>query len=68
MWWPDGWPRCISRPRLAPAQNLMNEGISADRIFVTGNSGIDAVMFVRDGLESGKLESRGLPALVVAEN
>src|SRR5580765_2326909 len=37
---------------IGSAQNLMDERVSADRIFVTGNSGIDAVIFVRDGLES----------------
>jgi UDP-N-acetylglucosamine 2-epimerase (non-hydrolysing) len=35
--------------------NLMAEGVEATRIFVTGNPGIDAVLYVRDGLESGRL-------------
>ena len=35
--------------------NLMAEGVDATRIFVTGNPGIDAVLYVRDGLESGRL-------------
>src|SRR5436309_8678607 len=39
------------------ACHLMAEGVDRTKIFVTGNSGIDAVMFVRDGLESGKLVS-----------
>ena len=30
------------------AHNLRSEGISSDRIFVTGNSGIDAVLSIRD--------------------
>jgi UDP-N-acetylglucosamine 2-epimerase (non-hydrolysing) len=30
---------------------------------LTGNSGIDAVLYVRDGLESGKLVADGLPPL-----
>ena len=32
------------------AQNLRGEGIASDRIFVTGNSGIDAVLSIRDRL------------------
>ena len=30
---------------------------------MTGNSGIDAVLYVRDGLESGKLTADSLPVL-----
>ncbi len=35
--------------------NLLAEGVDGARIFVTGNPGIDAVLYVRDGLESGRL-------------
>src|SRR5437867_6508126 len=35
------------------AQNLIGEGVDPATIAVTGNSGIDAVLYVRDGLESG---------------
>src|SRR6266849_3276168 len=45
------------------AANLIAEGVDPARITVTGNSGIDAVMYVRDGLESGKLVGDGLPEL-----
>jgi UDP-N-acetylglucosamine 2-epimerase (non-hydrolysing) len=45
------------------ARNLIAEGVDPDRITVTGNSGIDAVLYVRDGLESGKLVADGLPPL-----
>src|SRR2546428_6445190 len=45
------------------ASNLLAEGVEQSRITVTGNSGIDAVMFVRDGIKSGKLASDGLPPL-----
>src|SRR5437773_4129331 len=45
------------------ARNLMAEGVAESRITVTGNSGIDAVLYVRDGLESGKLSGDGLPPL-----
>ncbi len=38
------------------ARNLQAEGIPAERVSVTGNSGIDAVLFVRDGLKSGRLK------------
>jgi UDP-N-acetylglucosamine 2-epimerase (non-hydrolysing) len=45
------------------AQNLREEGVAADSIHVTGNTGIDAVLFVRDGLEQGKLRGREWPEL-----
>ena len=38
------------------ARNLQNEGVDPDSISVTGNTGIDAVLYVRDGLESGRLQ------------
>jgi UDP-N-acetylglucosamine 2-epimerase (non-hydrolysing) len=38
-------------------ENLLREGVPAGRIEVTGNSGIDAVLYVRDGLEAGTLSS-----------
>jgi UDP-N-acetylglucosamine 2-epimerase (non-hydrolysing) len=37
------------------AENLRNEGVPPDSISVTGNTGIDAVLYVRDGLERGTL-------------
>jgi len=37
------------------AENLRAEGVPADTIGVTGNTGIDAVLYVRDGLERGTL-------------
>lgn len=37
------------------AENLRAEGVPADKIGVTGNTGIDAVLYVRDGLERGIL-------------
>jgi UDP-N-acetylglucosamine 2-epimerase (non-hydrolysing) len=45
------------------AQNLIAEGIDKASVTVTGNSGIDAVLFVRDGLESGALAADSLPVL-----
>jgi UDP-N-acetylglucosamine 2-epimerase (non-hydrolysing) len=38
------------------ARNLRAEGIPAESIAVTGNSGIDAVLYVRDGLQAGRLK------------
>ena len=35
--------------------NLLAEGIPADRICVTGNTGIDAVLYIADALERGTL-------------
>ncbi len=37
--------------------NLVREGVPVERTHVTGNSGIDAVLYVRDGLENGTLKS-----------
>ena len=50
-------------PTTAAAARLREEGIQEDRIFVSGNTGIDAVLAVRDQLVSGKLRSAALPAL-----
>lgn len=41
------------------AENLRAEGVAADSIHVTGNTGIDAVLYVRDGLEQGTLRGGG---------
>jgi UDP-N-acetylglucosamine 2-epimerase (non-hydrolysing) len=41
--------------------NLLAEGITTDRIFVTGNSGIDALFHIVAGLEQGRLETSGWP-------
>jgi UDP-N-acetylglucosamine 2-epimerase (non-hydrolysing) len=48
-------------PTRAAAENLLREGVAPDRILVTGNTGIDALLETRDALASGSLE--GLPAL-----
>ncbi len=36
--------------------NLLAEGVAADRILVTGNTGIDAVLYIADALERGAVE------------
>jgi UDP-N-acetylglucosamine 2-epimerase (non-hydrolysing) len=43
------------------AGNLEAEGVSKDSILVTGNTGIDAVLWVRDGLLDGRLAVKPLP-------
>jgi len=45
------------------ARNLAAEGVEREAIAVTGNTGIDAVLQVRDGLLSGRLHSDSLPGL-----
>ena len=45
------------------AENLRARGRGARSITVTGNTGIDAVLYVRDGLEQGTLHGRRLPEL-----
>jgi UDP-N-acetylglucosamine 2-epimerase (non-hydrolysing) len=42
-------------PTSRAAANLIAEGVPESRIHVTGNTGIDAVLYVRDALESGAL-------------
>lgn len=57
----------VSALHLAPtaqaAANLLREGVPAETITVTGNSGIDALLYVRDGLESGAIRGGGWPRL-----
>ncbi len=44
-------------PTEEAAKNLRREGTAPDSIHVTGNTGIDAVLYVRDALEHGRLET-----------
>jgi UDP-N-acetylglucosamine 2-epimerase (non-hydrolysing) len=50
-------------PTRGAAANLRREGVPEDCIFVTGNTGIDAVLHVRDRLEAGQLPSAVWPDL-----
>ncbi len=45
------------------ADNLCREGVNPAKIAVTGNTGIDAVLYVRDGLEQGRLQGQDWPQL-----
>ena len=45
------------------ARNLLAEGVPRSRVAVTGNSGIDAVLYVRDRLEQGRLRGPEWPQL-----
>ena len=42
------------------AENLYREGVAADSVTVTGNTGIDAVLYVRDQLAQGRWPA-GMP-------
>jgi UDP-N-acetylglucosamine 2-epimerase (non-hydrolysing) len=44
------------------ADNLRREGIAPDRIFITGNTGIDALLWVAGRLEKGELAGVEAPA------
>ena len=46
---------------LMAAENLRTDGVAPDSIHVTGNTGIDAVLYVRDGLIEGRLQGGRLP-------
>jgi UDP-N-acetylglucosamine 2-epimerase (non-hydrolysing) len=50
-------------PTEKAAANLRQEGVAPESISVTGNTGIDAVLYVRDGLEHGKLRGSDWPQL-----
>ncbi len=39
-------------------KNLLAEGIADERIFVTGNTGIDAVLYMADAFEQGAMAAR----------
>jgi UDP-N-acetylglucosamine 2-epimerase (non-hydrolysing) len=45
------------------AENLRRENVDPATIFVTGNTGIDAVLEVRDALAEGRLQGGELPQL-----
>jgi len=51
-------------PTRGAADNLRREGVAEERIRVTGNTGIDAVLRVREMLERGLLPSGKWPDLV----
>jgi UDP-N-acetylglucosamine 2-epimerase (non-hydrolysing) len=44
-------------------ENLLREGVPAERVPVTGNSGIDAVLYVREALAAGRLRGGEWPGL-----
>jgi len=50
-------------PTAGSRRNLLAEGIAGERIVVTGNSGIDAVLHVARELERGRMPSRTWPLL-----
>ncbi|MBV9303539.1 MAG: UDP-N-acetylglucosamine 2-epimerase (non-hydrolyzing) [Acidobacteriaceae bacterium] len=43
------------------AENLLHEGIAPESIQVTGNTGIDAVLSISEGIEQGRLSGISLP-------
>ena len=44
-------------PTEESAANLLREGVAPQTVHVTGNTGIDAVLYVRDALEQGRLHA-----------
>jgi UDP-N-acetylglucosamine 2-epimerase (non-hydrolysing) len=50
-------------PTPKAASHLTAEGVPANRIHITGNTGIDAVLYVRDALASGTLAAPDWPCL-----
>jgi UDP-N-acetylglucosamine 2-epimerase (non-hydrolysing) len=54
-------------PTQTAADNLLAEGVDRRSICVTGNSGIDAVLYVRDALVAGRLPAGDWPQLDTAK-
>ena len=50
-------------PTETARNNLRVEGVDARRISITGNSGIDAVLYIKDALASGRLHGGTWPQL-----
>ncbi len=50
-------------PTDSARRNLLAEGVPQSRIFVTGNSGIDAVLHIAAALGQGRLRPRAMPWL-----
>ena len=53
-------------PTAGAASALFREGVPRDTVFVTGNTGIDAVHYVRDSLVAGSLDAPDWPWLDAA--
>lgn len=45
-------------PTQSAAANLYREGIPSDSVMITGNTGIDAVLYVRNALDAGQLATK----------
>ncbi|MDE3165473.1 MAG: UDP-N-acetylglucosamine 2-epimerase (non-hydrolyzing), partial [Acidobacteriota bacterium] len=50
-------------PTARAAETLAAEGVPRERILLTGNTGIDAVLYVRDALDAGRMRVPGWPWL-----
>lgn len=50
-------------PTRAAEAALLREGVAPEKIFVTGNTGIDAMLWVRNALDQGELHAPALPWL-----
>jgi UDP-N-acetylglucosamine 2-epimerase (non-hydrolysing) len=50
-------------PTHRAAEALLREGTAREKIFVTGNTGVDAVLYVRDALDSGAFPAPHWPSL-----
>ncbi len=55
-------------PTTGAAANLRAEGVPDGGIFVTGNTGIDAVLYVRDAIEAGRLRGFDVPPAAASRN
>jgi UDP-N-acetylglucosamine 2-epimerase (non-hydrolysing) len=50
-------------PTRSSQEALLKEGVEPEKIFVTGNTGIDAVLWVRDALDNGSADAPHWPWL-----
>ena len=54
-------------PTQSAADNLLAEGVDRRSIYITGNSGIDAMLYMQDALAAGRLPAAGWPQLDTAK-
>ncbi|MEP7228560.1 MAG: UDP-N-acetylglucosamine 2-epimerase (non-hydrolyzing), partial [Gemmatimonadales bacterium] len=50
-------------PTVSSAENLRKEGIGGERVVITGNTGIDALLYIKAGLEEGRMKAPAGPPL-----
>ena len=55
-------------PTKTSAENLLNEGISQHKIFITGNTVIDALFYIRDKIKKNPPKLEQIPEVIINNN